>query len=232
MPGARRPAADHVSTPSVYFADQPRRNVAEGDPLPAQHLSAYAQTKLLAEQVVARAHAAGLPVITIRPRAIIGPGDTALLPRLIRPLRTGWLPVLGDGQNLADLTCVENVVDALLLCADTSGPFLGRTYNITNGQPVKLWDMVRRLCELLGYPPPRWRLPLPAALALAGAVETVYAAALPGREPPLTRLAVRGLALDSTLDITAARRDLGYAPRVSLDDGLAQFAAWWQVGRA
>ncbi|MEP7357811.1 MAG: NAD-dependent epimerase/dehydratase family protein, partial [Anaerolineales bacterium] len=217
-------------TPSVYFADQPRRDVAEGDPLSESHLSAYAATKLLAEQVVARAHAAGLPVISIRPRAIIGPGDTALLPRLIRPLRTGLLPVIGDGQNLADLTCVENVVDALLLCAQAPDQFLGRTYNVTNGQPTKLWDLVRKLCGLLGYPPPRWRLPLPAALALAAAIEAAYAAARPQREPPLTRFAVRGLALDATLNINAARRDLGYAPRVSLDEGLEQFARWWQAG--
>jgi nucleoside-diphosphate-sugar epimerase len=219
----------HVSTPSVYFADQPRRDVAEGDPLPARHLSDYAATKLLAEQVVARAHQAGLPVITIRPRAIIGPGDTALLPRLIRPLRRGILPVIGDGQNLADLTCVENVVDALLLCAEAPDALLGRTFNITNGEPMKLWDMVRTLCGLLGFPPPRWRLSLPAALRLAGAIERVYAIVLPNREPPLTRFAVRGVALDATLDITAARRDLGYAPRVSVDEGLRAFAGWWKA---
>jgi nucleoside-diphosphate-sugar epimerase len=219
----------HVSTPSVYFADQPRRDVAEGDPLPAQHLSAYAGTKLLAEQVVARAHQAGLPVIAIRPRAIIGPGDTALLPRLIRALRSGWLPVIGDGQNLADLTCVENVVDALLLCAEAPDRLLGRTYNITNGEPMKLWEVVRTLCGLLGYPAPRWRVSLPAALALAGVIEAVYGIVMPHREPPLTRFAVRGLALDATLDIRAARRDLGYAPRVSLDEGLRAFARWWQA---
>jgi nucleoside-diphosphate-sugar epimerase len=219
----------HVSTPSVYFADEPRRDVAEGDPLPDKCLSAYAATKLLAEQVVAQAHAAGLPVISIRPRAIIGRGDTTLLPRLIRPLRTGLLPVIGDGENLADLTCVENVVDALLLCAQTSDLYLGRTYNITNGEPRKLWEVVRTLCALLGFPAPRWRVSRRAALALAGVIEAAYAALLPRREPPLTRLAVRGLALDATLDIRAARRDLGYAPRVTLDDGLRAFARWWQA---
>lgn len=221
----------HVSTPSVYFAGQPRRNVSEADPLPDKYFSHYAHTKRLAERVITRAHAEGQPVISIRPRAIIGAGDTSLLPRLVRPLRTGLLPVIGDGQTLADLTCVENVVEALLLSAEAPDQFLGRTYNITNGQPVRLWDAVRQLCRLLGFPAPRWRLPLPAALALAGAVEAAFRLARPNREPPLTRFAVRGLALDATLDIGAAQRDLGYAPRVSVDEGLARFAAWWQAGR-
>ena len=89
--------------------------------------------------------------------------------------------------------------------------------------------MVRALCALLGYPAPRWRVSLPAALALAGALEAVYMTVLPKREPPLTRFAVRGLALDATLDIRAARRDLRYAPRVSVDEGLRAFARRWQA---
>lgn len=220
----------HVSTPSVYFGTRPRLNVKEGDLLPARPTSHYAATKRLAEQAVARAHAAGQPVISIRPRAIFGPGDNVLLPRLIRQLERGRLRVIGDGQNVADLTYIDNVVDALLRCAEAPAALLGRTFNITNGETVRLWDMVARLCAALGYPPPRRRLPLGAALALAGALELVYAL-LPGREPPLTRYTVRVLGQSATLDISAARRELGYAPRISLEEGLQRFVAWWQARR-
>jgi nucleoside-diphosphate-sugar epimerase len=213
----------------VYFGTSPLLNVREDAPLP-KPLSHYAATKRLAEAAVARAHAAGLPVISLRPRAIFGPGDNVLLPRLIRQLQTGRLRIIGDGNNVADLTYIDNVLDALLLCADAPAGVLGRTYNITNGETIRLWDMVRRLCAALGYPPPHQHLSQNAALAIAGALEAAYAL-LPGREPPLTRYTVRMLSQDATLDISAARRELGYVPRVSLEDGLQRFVAWWQAMR-
>ena len=221
----------HVSTPSVCFADQPRLNVAETDPLPARQTSHYAATKLLAEQAVHAAVQHGLWAILVRPRAVFGPRDTTLLPRLIRQIERGRLPILGDGRNQADLTYVDNVVDALLLCATAPDTLRGRIFHITNGEPGRMWDRIGQLCQALGYPPPRRRVPLPAALALAGGLEMAYQLLrLPG-EPALTRYAVRLLALDATLDIGAARRDLGYAPRVSLAAGLRRLAEWWRAGQ-
>jgi nucleoside-diphosphate-sugar epimerase len=219
----------HVSTPSLYFADQPRRNVREDDPLPARQLTAYADTKRLAEQVVAEAQAAGLATISVRPRAIFGPGDTTIFPRLLRQVARGRLRVIGPGTNLADFTYIDNVVDGLLLCAHAPAATLGRTYNLTNGEPQLLWPLIARVCAALGYPPPKRHVSLGAALALAGAVELAYTLFGRGAEPPLTRYSVRMLALDATLDISAARRDLGYAPRVSVDEGLERFIAWWRA---
>ena len=231
--GCRRAGARlvHVSTPSVCFAGQPRLAVSESDPLPARQLSPYAATKLLAEQAVNTATADGLRAICIRPRAIFGPRDTTLLPRLIQRLALGRLPILGDGRNQADLTYVDNVVDALLLCATAPEAVLGRTFHITNGEPVRLWETIGQLCQALGYPPPRRRVPLAAALALAYASELAHTALHRPGEPALTRYGVRLLALDATLDITAARRDLGYAARVSLTAGLERVAAWWRAGQ-
>jgi 2-alkyl-3-oxoalkanoate reductase len=231
--GSRRAGARlvHVSTPSVCFAGRPRLNVSESDPLPAKQLSPYAGTKLLAEQAVRAAAAQGLRAVSIRPRAIFGPRDTTLLPRLIQRLAAGRLPILGDGRNQADLTYVDNVVDALLLCAQAPEALLGRTFHITNGEPVRLWAAIGQLCQALGYPLPRRRLPLPLALALARASELAHAALRRPGEPALTRYGVLLLALGATLDIRAARRDLGYAPRVSLADGLARVAEWWRAGQ-
>ncbi|MCX6040804.1 MAG: NAD-dependent epimerase/dehydratase family protein [Caldilinea sp.] len=178
----------HVSTPSIYFDLRGpmavRLNVAEDAPLPLRAANAYVQTKRLAEQLVDQAHHEGLPVITLRPRAIFGPGDTAILPRLLTRLRTGRLAVIGDGRNLTDLTYIDNVVDALLCCAESPTKTLGKKYNLSNDEPVLLWEMVRRLCTTLNYPFPQRRFSFAAAYLLAWGMEMIWAR-LPGYpEPP------------------------------------------------
>lgn len=218
----------HVSTPSIYFRFEPRLNVREDDPLPTKPVNEYAYTKLLAEAEVDRAHADGLAVITIRPRAIFGPGDTAILPRLIARLQSGRLPIIGDGKNIADLSYVENVVDALLLCAESPKSTLGKKYNITNGEPVLLWDMIRRVAEALGYPPPRGHISYRIADVAAGLLEMLYRLHPSQPEPPLTRYSVSVIAHSATLDISAARRDLGYNPRISVQEGFEKFIDWWK----
>jgi nucleoside-diphosphate-sugar epimerase len=219
----------HVSTPSIYFRFESRLEVREDAPLPAQPANEYARTKLLAEAEIDQAHARGLPVISIRPRAIFGEGDNAILPRLISRLASGRLRVIGDGQNITDLTYVENVVDALLLCAEAPENLLGRKYNLTNGEPLPLWGLIRQVCAALGYEYPRRSIPYPVAMGLATVLEGV-SRLLPGQpEPLLTRYMVGVLAKSTTLDISAARRDLGYAPRVSVQEGFERFVRWWKA---
>ena len=221
----------HVSTPSIYFGVDSLVNVREDAPLPARPVNEYARTKLLAETEVDKAFGRGLPVITIRPRAIFGPGDTTILPRLIARLQTGRLPIIGDGRNLIDMTYVENVVDALLLCAASTPATLGKKYNITNGEATPLWPLIEKLCAALGYPYPQRHVPYPVADAAAALLEVVYCF-LPGQpEPPLTRYSVALLAKNTTLDISAARQELGYQPRVSVAEGFQRFVAWWQTSQ-
>ncbi|MFM8425814.1 MAG: NAD-dependent epimerase/dehydratase family protein, partial [Chloroflexota bacterium] len=108
----------YVSTPSIYFDYDSHIGVKENNPLP-QPISNYAHTKLLAEEEIDKGFAQGLAVVSIRPRALFGEGDTVIFPRLIPRLRSGRLPILGDGENIVDLTYIQNVVDALLLCAES-----------------------------------------------------------------------------------------------------------------
>lgn len=219
----------HVSTPSIYFRFETRLEVAEDAPLPSKAANEYARTKLLAEAEIDAAFARGLPVVTIRPRAIFGEGDNAILPRLIDRLQQGRLRIIGDGQNITDLTYVENVVDALLLCAEAPADVLGKKYNLTNDEPLPLWPLIERLCAALGYAYPRRRISYPLALGLAGLLEGV-SRLLPGQpEPLLTRYMVGVLAKSTTLDISAARRDLGYQPRVSVAEGFERFVRWWKA---
>ncbi len=218
----------HVSTPSIYFGFEPRINVKESDPLP-KPVTEYARTKRLAEDEVDKAFADGLPAVTIRPRAIFGPGDRTILPRLIDRLQRGILRVIGDGQNVADLSYVENVVDALLLCAESPKETLGKKYNITNGEPIRMWSMIEKLCERLDLKFPTQRLPYPFVDTVAGTMEFVYKL-LPGQpEPPLTRYSVAMISISTTLDISAAKKDLGYQPRVSIEDGFEEFVKWWKA---
>jgi len=217
----------HVSTPSIYFQFAPRVNVKETDPLP-EPVTEYARTKRLAEDEVDKAFAGGLPTITIRPRAIFGPDDRIILPRLINRLERGILRVIGDGQNLADMSYIENVVDALLLCAESPDHTFGKKYNITNGEPIRLWAMIEKLCQRLNLKYPTQRLPYPLVDRIAGALEFV-ARLLPNQpEPPVTRYSVAMISLSTTLDITAAKNDLGYQPRVSNEEGFEKFVEWWK----
>ena len=217
----------YVSTPSLYFGYSSRINVKETDTLP-EPVSNYAATKILAEQELDQAFENGLATIAIRPRAIFGPGDTVIFPRLIPRLQSGRLPILGDGENVVDLTYIDNVVDALLLCAESPASTLGKKYNISNGEPVKIWKLIERICMELNLPTPKRRISYRTANAVASVLEFVYTLIPTHPEPPLTRVSVSMMANSTTLDITAARRDLGYNPRISVDEGVERFMKWWK----
>jgi nucleoside-diphosphate-sugar epimerase len=215
----------HISSPSVAFDGRDQVDATEAAPYPRRPASHYSWSKQLAEERVAAATKRGLSTVTLRPKAIFGPGDTTLLPRLVAAARAGRLPRVGDGRNRVDLTFAGNVADAVLLALDSTA---GGTYTITNGEHPLLWDTIRTLLRDLGIPDRLRPLPLPLALAAATAMEA--AAAYTEREPLLTRYAVRILARTQTYDISAARRDLGYAPRVSLAEGLELTRAAWGRG--
>lgn len=206
----------YVSSPSVVFADADHRDLTESAPYPAHFTSVYSLTKKLGEDLVNAASATFEKVI-VRPKAMFGPGDRALLPRLIAAAQAQRLPQIGDGHNRVDLTYVENVADALLLALDAPAA-VRHTYFITNDEHIPLWTAIREALATLGLPCDLRRVSLPVALAAARAMEVH--AALVGREPLLTRYTVQILARTQTYDISAARRDLGYLPRLSFAEGM------------
>ncbi len=217
----------YVSTPSLYFDYSSRMGVKENDPLP-EPISHYAHTKRLAEEEVDKGFEQGLAVVSIRPRALFGEGDTVIFPRLIPRLQSGRLPILGDGENVVDLTYIQNVVDALLLCAESPINTLGKTYNITNDEPVKLWKLIERICDELGYPHPSRRISYKTANTAASTLEFLYSLIPYSPEPPLTRVSVSMMANNTTLDISAAKAELGYQPKVSVEEGVQRFLKWWK----
>lgn len=218
----------HLSTPSLYFSFADQLGIGEDAPLPPP-VNAYARSKRAAEALVLQA---ALPqAVMLRPRAIFGPWDQALLPRLLRLMRYGRVPLLRGGRALVDLTYVDNVVDAVLLALRVEGASTPPVYNISNGEPVAVADLFGMISSAFGVPVatvqrPYWLADLAARALEAGA------RLAPGWEPPVTRYSLGAIAFSQTLDLRRARTELGYAPAVSVEEGIARTAAWYKENAA
>ena len=217
-----------LSSPSIYFDGKSHVDIRE-EQVPRRFSDHYGKTKYLAEQQVFAAQEFGLEVIALRPRFVTGAGDTSIFPRLIGMQRKGRLAIIGNGLNKVDFTSVHNLNDALFSALLASGPALGQAYNISNGAPVPLWDVVNYVLRRLQLPPVTRHVPLPLAYAAATLNEGICRV-LPGRpEPSLFRLGVAVMARDFSLNIDRAREYLGYEPRASLWEALDEFCTWWQA---
>lgn len=212
----------YTSTPAVIHAGGHIAGIDETAPYAVRFESHYPATKCLAEQAVLAANGPELATVALRPHLIWGPGDPQLVARIVNRARAGRLWLVGDGSNLVDTTYVDNAANAHVLAGDRlrpGAPCAGKVYFITNGEPRPLCEILDSILAAAGLPPLRRRLPYWIALPAAAVVETAYRLLRPDNEPPLSRMLVRHLATAHWYDISAARRDLGYEPTVSLDEG-------------
>lgn len=222
----------YTSSPSVVFDGRDMEGVDESAPYPARFEAHYPRTKALAEQLVRAANGAQLATVSLRPHLIWGPGDNHLLPRLVARARAGQIGRIGSRPNLIDTIYVDNAADAHLLAANRlspGSPIAGKVYFISQGDPVPLWEMVNRLLQAAGAPPVTRAIPTWLALALAWGFETTHRLTGNPREPRLTRFVVHELSTAHWFDISAARRDLGYSPGVSIDEGLDRLRSGWKI---
>ncbi|MBG4585465.1 NAD-dependent epimerase/dehydratase family protein [Pseudomonas aeruginosa] len=218
----------HLSSPSIYFDGRDHLDLNE-EYVPRRFSDHYGATKYQAEQLVLSARDLGLEVLALRPRFVVGAGDTSIFPRMIQAHRKGRRRILGNGLNRVDFTSVHNLNDALFSCLLAGEPALGKVYNISNGQPVPFWDAVNYVMRQLDLPPVGGHLPYAVGYGLAALNEGVCRI-LPGRpEPVLFRLGMAVMAKNFTLDINRAREYLDYDPRVSLWTALDEFCAWWRA---
>ncbi|GAA5529496.1 NAD-dependent epimerase/dehydratase family protein [Herpetosiphon gulosus] len=208
-----------ISSPSVLSNGRDQFDLLDTLPYPARPISLYSASKQQAEQLVLK-HST--PSVILRPKAIFGEGDNALLPRIISAARAGRLRQFGNGQNLVDLTYVANVVHAIEL-ALTAPAALGKCYTITNGEHPQLWAVIRRVLAELGLNSQLRPMPLSMALVVARIMESI--SLLTQREPLLTRYSVLALARSQTHSLIAAQHDLGYQPLVSLETGIQRTIA-------
>lgn len=214
-----------TSSPSVIAGGGDLRGVDESVAYPPRYQAFYPETKAAAEQAVLAAHDRGLRTIALRPHLIFGPGDTNLVPTILRRARAGRLVQVGNGTNLVDLTFIDDCVTAHLLAAQalderpTAG---GRAYFISQGSPVPLWEWINRVLALHGLPPVRRRLSAASARRAATLAEGIWRTFGLTTDPPLTRFLAEEMATDHYFDITAARRELGFAPSCTVWEATAR----------
>jgi nucleoside-diphosphate-sugar epimerase len=217
----------HVSTPSIYFDYRDRLNISEEEALPKKSVNAYTATKKMAEEVVDLAFFKGLPAITLRPRAIFGSHDKILFPRILRACSEGGIPSFRKTSPFVDLTYVENAAHALWLAIKAPISCLGQKYNITNGEPAFLGDILELLFAELSIPLKTRSVSYPLAYATSWFSE--LKARLTGKEPLLTRYGVGVMTYSQTLSIEKAKRELNYQPIISLNEGIKRYVNWLQA---
>jgi nucleoside-diphosphate-sugar epimerase len=225
------PRLVHTSSPSVVFDGRDMAGVDESVPYPAHYEAAYPHTKAVAERMVLTANNAALTTVALRPHLIWGPGDNHLIPRILARARAGRLRRIGTESKLIDSVYIDNAADVHLLAADRLAPgsaIAGKAYFISQGEPVPLWDLVNRILDAADLPRVTRSIPAGLAYRVGWLLERMYDLCHPHGEPPLTRFVVHELTTAHWFDLGAARRDLGYTPQVSLDEGLRRLAGWLQ----
>lgn len=227
------PRLVYTSTPSVTHSGRtPVEGGNEVDTPYGQGFKApYPATKLVAEREVLAANGPGLATVALRPRLIWGPGDTQLLPRLVERARAGRLRFVGGGHNRMDTTYIDNAAQAHVDAFNALAPgaaCAGRAYFISNGEPRPVRRIVNDLLAAAGQPPVDKSIPYAVAYGAGALLEAVWSLARLDGEPPMTRFLAEQLSTPHWYDISAAARDFGYVPRVTMDEGLARLATWWQ----
>jgi nucleoside-diphosphate-sugar epimerase len=230
------PRLVYTSSPSVVYNGGDLAGMDESAPLCTHAPCAYPTSKARAEEEVLTANDAKLATVALRPHLVWGPGDKNVVPRVLALAKTGRLKIIGHGRNKVDVTHINNVVDAHLLAEGAlirpqfstlnSQPALppasGKAYFITNGEPVILWDWINQLLRGVGFPEITKRVPLTAAYAAGGMLEAAWRVLPLKGEPPMTRFVAKEMATDHWFDISAARRNLGYHPLVTMAHGTAE----------
>jgi 2-alkyl-3-oxoalkanoate reductase len=212
-----------TGSPSVVFDGGDVEGGNETLPYPDHYEAFYPQTKALAEQLVLAANGPELATVSLRPHLIWGPGDNHLVPRFIAKARAGKLRRISGRDCLVDTVYVDNAAHAHLLAADRLTPgaaIAGKAYFISNGEPVPLWEMVDRILAAAELPPVTRSISPGGAYAAGVLCEWLWRLFPLTGEPPMTRFVARELATSHWFDISAARRDLGYEPKISLAEGL------------
>ena len=218
-----------TSSPSVVFNGRDMEGVDESAPYATHFETAYPATKAEAERLVLSANSPELAVTALRPHLIWGPGDTSLVPRIIARAKAGRLRRIGRAPKLVDSTYIDDAARAHLLAADRlagGSPVAGRAYFISQGEPMPVWDLINHILAAAHLPPVNREVSFPVAFGAAGLTEFVYRTLRIAREPPMTRFVVRELATSHWFDLSAARRDLAYSPRVPAEEGMRRLEIW------
>ncbi|MCA0393001.1 MAG: NAD-dependent epimerase/dehydratase family protein [Proteobacteria bacterium] len=220
----------YTSTPSVtHRATHPvEGGTADTVPYGENFQAPYATTKTIAEKAVLAANNADLATIALRPRLIWGPGDQQLLPRLVERAKAGRLRFVGDGNNRIDTTYIDNAAQAHFDAFDHLAPgaaCAGKAYFISNGEPKAVREIVNALLAAAGAPQVTRTIPFRAAYAIGAVCEGLWPLLRLKGEPPMTRFLAEQLSTTHWYSMEPATRDIGYAPKVTVTEGLERLRA-------
>ncbi len=225
----------HTSSPSVVFDGNNMEGVDESLPYPTAYHAPYPETKALAEKIVINATSTALSTVILRPHLIWGPGDNHLLPGIIA--RAKRLKRVGDGTNMVDTIYIDNAAHAHILAGDrlkechNLNCVSGRIYFISQDKPVSLWKMVDDMLNAAGLPPVKGSVSVRTAEAAGKVIENIFNLFNIQKDPPMTKFMAKELATSHWFDISRAKRDLGYYPLVSTEDGLRRLKEWCRTNR-
>ncbi|MBU1194903.1 MAG: NAD-dependent epimerase/dehydratase family protein [Proteobacteria bacterium] len=217
----------YTSSPSVIFDQYDMENVDETVPYPSKYLAPYPETKALAEKLVRKAAQDGLNTIILRPHLIWGPEDNHVVPGIIQ--RAKSLKQVGRKDDLVDTIYVDNAADAHILACEKllENPSLsGNIYFISQDEPISKWVMANAFLEAAGLAPIKGHVSGRTAYFAGMLCEAVYKIFRIKEEPPMTRFAAKELSTSHWFNISKAKKDLGYYPKVSTQEGLERLKQW------
>lgn len=223
-----------TSTPSVVYpaGGAEVEGWDESAPYPGKSESHYAATKALAEKAVLSADGPSFSTVALRPHLVWGPGRDHMVSTIVARGRAGKIRRIGGFNKLIDTTYIDDAAAAHLLAAEKLSPgaaCAGKAYFISQGDPRPNWDIVDMILAAAGAPPVTRAIPYPAARAAAAVLETAWRLTGAKSEPPLTRFVLQQLTTAHWFDISAARRDLGYAPSVTIEEGMRRLSDWFRT---
>lgn len=218
----------YISSPSIYACGKDQVDLKEYTP-EKNELNYYIRSKLMAERRVKHYREkcgkdkSAVETVVLRPRGLIGIGDTSVIPRVLRISQKVGVPLIHGGKQLVDLTCVENVALAIRLALE-SPLAAGQTYNITNGEPRAFKAILDEFLKEMGIRPRYLKVNAVLLKGLAVFLEKSYRLLKIYQEPMFTLYSYYLLRYSQTLNIDKAREELGYSPKISLSEGIAKYA--------
>ncbi len=213
-----------ISTEAVLWRGQHLRDVDETHPYPDRTPILYSETKGEAERRTLAANAPGVfETVAVRPRMVWGPGDTTIVPEATQMVEQGAFAWIDGGRAKTSTTHIDNLVHGVELALDRGAG--GEAYFVTDGEVSDFKGFFTPLLDAHGVTLPDRSVPSWIAVPAAIALESVWRGLRIRTAPPLTRHAVSLMACDCTLKDDKARAALGYAPVISVAEGLARLAA-------
>ena len=218
-----------VSSPSIFFEFADQIDIDSSYPYPREYINLYSETKALAEKYVLEANSPEFIACSLRPRAIWGPRDkTGYLPKVVAGMMKGKFPDFSGGKTVLATICHGyNAADACVLAA-RSDKVGGKAYFITDDEKVDVWGFFRKVGSKLNLKPIEKQMNPKILMFFGWVFDFIWKIPVIARsyDLPISRYAVGLMIYTSTYDISAAKRDFGYAPKMKNEAGLEELKSW------